>query len=683
LAYKARKSGVKSGERVSPFARQQNLFAFDDGATVSDYTNATIMMLADIVNGAKVTELKKTISIYNDRARDAASGQSDIFSAELKTKEDILKEVNELLNYGTEEDKESALSRADASRRASSESVGAESVEQDGTAGVSREGSADVEYQPVGKGVFGNIYDQFKGKAKEAIAFLLQKKEGEATGALHHKDIGDIDLVWGEEGTGKSDGFGLAKLVKYHPEVLDNLQNILDDMHVVQRSDNRVRLESVSHQAAVRLTWDNQKKNWLLTAFEKKNSAPDNTTDTAETLKEGERNDTATPQNTVSIGKDTDKSSSVQENGGKNAETRETALRDGLIDKLRSAGIEVITDEEEAQRVLDADRERRARLMGSRVEKRKQEIAAKLEGKEMSDEQQAVVNVFTGRNNNLNLNITDKSGKSRSIVMRQGNEQNAGTKHSIYRHYGTSSNGYTAEEIMLIPDIIRNGERHQVGSKVTYQIVENGVKYTVTTEQSKLGNERFTNFFTNKKPTAVENDTSNTDEQHVSRQSVSGAKLQKVSDFANYSPVYTLDNGKEGFVYQQEKDGVRYTVLTEVRGGKETFNDFYTNRKNTSSNDVNAQGDTDLTARSSGSVSGAKLQKVSDFANYSPVFYSNAEKAVEGICQNKATAEQWLAMIQKQGGLKAGDKKEHLKPRPYLLMKNINQQSFQMLTVQK
>ena len=273
-AYKARKSGVKSGERVSPFARQQNLFAFDDGATVSDYTNATIMMLADIVNGAKVTELKKTISIYNDRARDAASGQSEIFSAELKTKEDILKEVNELLNYGTEEAKESALSRADASRRASSESVGAESVEQDGTAGVSREGSADVEYQPVGKGVFGNIYDQFKGKAKEAIAFLLQKKEGEATGALHHKDIGDIDLVWGEEGTGKSDGFGLAKLVKYHPEVLDNLQNILDDMHVVQRSDNRVRLESASHQAAVRLTWDNQKKNWLLTAFEKKNSAP-------------------------------------------------------------------------------------------------------------------------------------------------------------------------------------------------------------------------------------------------------------------------------------------------------------------------------------------------------------------------------------------------------------------------
>ncbi|MBO4786239.1 MAG: hypothetical protein J5510_04150, partial [Prevotella sp.] len=39
------------------------------------------------------------------------------------------------------------------------------------------------------------------------------------------------------------------------------------------------------------------------------------------------------------------------------------------------------------------------------------------------------------------------------------------------------------------------------------------------------------------------------------------------------------------------------------------------------------------------------------------VFYSNAEKAVEGIRQEKATAEQWKSMIQKSGGLKAGEDK--------------------------
>ena len=176
-----------------------------------------------------------------------------------------------------------------------------------------------IEPQPIGVGAFGEIYDQFKGKAKEAIDFLTKKKGGEAIGALHHKEIGDIDLVWGEEGTGKSDGYGLAKLVKYHPDVLENLQEILDDMHVTQRGENRVRLESDTHQAAVRLTWDNQKKNWLLTAFEKKNSVLDNTTDTGETSKGGERNDTATPQNTVSEDKGSEISANEQEKEEKSA----------------------------------------------------------------------------------------------------------------------------------------------------------------------------------------------------------------------------------------------------------------------------------------------------------------------------------------------------------------------------
>ena len=39
------------------------------------------------------------------------------------------------------------------------------------------------------------------------------------------------------------------------------------------------------------------------------------------------------------------------------------------------------------------------------------------------------------------------------------------------------------------------------------------------------------------------------------------------------------------------------------------------------------------------------------------IFVSNAEKAVEGIKQEKATPQQWKAMIEKQGGLKAGEDK--------------------------
>ena len=185
---------------------------------------------------------------------------------------------------------------------------------------------------PVGEGEFGPIYDQFRGKPQEAIEFLLSQKNGEAIGALNHKDIGEIDLVWGKEGTGHSDGYGLSKLAKYHPEVLDKLQPILDDMEVVSRNANRVNLESPKYQAAVRLTWNNERKNWLLTAFEKRNSAIDNTTDTGETALSGRQNDTATLQSTVSENKDT---TSIPENQISEKETA-TEYQKELLKNARS-----------------------------------------------------------------------------------------------------------------------------------------------------------------------------------------------------------------------------------------------------------------------------------------------------------------------------------------------------------
>jgi putative uncharacterized protein (fragment) len=200
-------------------------------------------------------------------------------------------------------------SNGDATPRGRSENIDGAEANQGGT-----ERESTAEPQPIGQGEFGPIYDQFKGKANEAVEFLLRKKNGEAIAALHHKDIGDIDLVWGKAGTAHSDGFGLAKLSMYHPEVISNLQEILDDMVVTSRTDNRVQLESEKYQATVRLTWDNEKKTWLLTMFEKKNSALSNTTDTDKTHK-GNGNDTATPESTViSESKDKQSSDTKQEN---------------------------------------------------------------------------------------------------------------------------------------------------------------------------------------------------------------------------------------------------------------------------------------------------------------------------------------------------------------------------------
>lgn len=191
--------------------------------------------------------------------------------------------------------------------------------------------------KPVGVGAFGNIYNQFRGNAKAAIEFLKKVRGGEAVGALHHKDIGDIDLVWGKEGTGHSDGYGLSKLVKYHPEVLDNLQEILNDMRVVSSSKNRVNLESETHKAGVRLTWDGERKSWLLTAFKKETSASDKRTDTAATSLEG---DTALSQTEGSAAKIDNPSETAKENGEKFSlkdEKTMFGMHNISIDKLRKA----------------------------------------------------------------------------------------------------------------------------------------------------------------------------------------------------------------------------------------------------------------------------------------------------------------------------------------------------------
>ena len=194
-----------------------------------------------------------------------------------------------------------------------------------------------AEIKPVGVGAFGNIYNQFRGNAKAAIEFLKKVRGGEAVGALHHKDIGDIDLVWGKEGTEHSDGYGLSKLVKYHPEVLDNLQEILNDMRVVSSSKNRVNLESETHKAGVRLTWDGERKSWLLTAFKKETSASDKRTDTAATSLEG---DTALSQTEGSAAKIDNSSETAKENGEKFSlkdEKTMFGMHNISIDKLRNA----------------------------------------------------------------------------------------------------------------------------------------------------------------------------------------------------------------------------------------------------------------------------------------------------------------------------------------------------------
>ena len=183
-------------------------------------------------------------------------------------------------------------------------------------------------------GNFGPIHREFYHDVDGAIAKLTELQDGEAIAALHHPEVGNIDLVWGKEGTAKSDGYGLAKLIKYHPEVLSDLQGLLLTLTKNEKrsTDRRIQLESKDHQDGIKLDWDGKQKTWLLTAFEKRTG---NNTST-DTIDITGKDDTARSSSSL------DKSITPSpENATGNEEkltTKGTALADKATDNIQDFG---------------------------------------------------------------------------------------------------------------------------------------------------------------------------------------------------------------------------------------------------------------------------------------------------------------------------------------------------------
>ena len=170
LVYKARKAGFKLGQHVSQHARQGNLFQLDDGATVADYNNAAVMMLADVMNDGRVTQLKKVLSFYNTQAADSAQGIGDMFAGGVKSKGEIINEVNELLNDGQEYDRRTP-SVADG------QGVGGEGGEQGDVAGQSHQGGAGSERGL--KAAFDGLAAQLKtAEGEERARVLGEMRDG-------------------------------------------------------------------------------------------------------------------------------------------------------------------------------------------------------------------------------------------------------------------------------------------------------------------------------------------------------------------------------------------------------------------------------------------------------------------------------------------------------------------------
>ncbi|MDE7392943.1 MAG: hypothetical protein K2M80_00510, partial [Muribaculaceae bacterium] len=118
LVYQAKKSKpeiYKEGMPVSPFGRMQGLF--DDEYGESRVTDATTLLLADLLNSGKPSDLRKVLTTYNNEASQSASGQADIFTGEVLTKENILTDVNEHFRNATPREQQALVDAAIAERK--------------------------------------------------------------------------------------------------------------------------------------------------------------------------------------------------------------------------------------------------------------------------------------------------------------------------------------------------------------------------------------------------------------------------------------------------------------------------------------------------------------------------------------------------------------------------------------
>lgn len=161
------------------------------------------------------------------------------------------------------------------------------------------------------------------------------------------------------------------------------------------------------------------------------------------------------------------------------------------------------------------------KFMGSTTKKRMKDISTQLEGRELDEAQQAVADVYSGKKDNVSLTVEREDG-SNKIIMRQGNDNHAGTKHSVFRHYGVKANSLNVDDLLLIPTVLKEGERKvSDNGRVAYVYVDptSQVKYTVVTEP-KNNKDFFNDFYSNKKANpsetsrVVENSTNTPEGAH-------------------------------------------------------------------------------------------------------------------------------------------------------------------------
>lgn len=182
----------KEGMPVSPYGRQQGLF--DDEYGDSRVTDGVTLLLADLLNSGKPSDLRKVLSTYNNEAASPAAGQIDMFSGDVTSKEEILKNVNEYFRNATPKEQQALIDAAVAERKRraeAAESAGGDEASEQATVVA---GSDAEPQQPVvasEKPVKGNEpdADALAKEAEEKLSERITDTEDEWTEPSEYGEI--------------------------------------------------------------------------------------------------------------------------------------------------------------------------------------------------------------------------------------------------------------------------------------------------------------------------------------------------------------------------------------------------------------------------------------------------------------------------------------------------------------
>ena len=289
---------------------------------------------------------------------------------------------------------------------------------------------------------------------------------------------------------------------------------------------------------------------------------------------------------------------------------QEVALRDALIDEIRQSGLEVSTDWEEGQRILDAANGRatlQKRL--SDLTKAEAFIEKSLKGEKAGKRFEIVLPRSTQRmiRNKMGRDYDSHNIFANGIVHSKRNHGVNGEKIDEKSIPLRDEDFKLAPHIMVAPDRISRGSMGPDGREsIRFEKdLSNGVVLVVEKEQKSSPDDMDT--ITMWATLSSEGADARSNER----------PLQSTSQPANVAKTTNVSANAR-------------TAISGIDAAK-------------------IRKDSEMAIKNDEKISYQKVER--------PIFVSNAARAVEAIKQEKATPEQWLAMIQKNGGLKAGEDK--------------------------